>query len=587
MMKWLYTTTFKARIRISMILLTVTALVVSGSTSYFIAAGILESKSYQLNQGMIDKSAQALEEKLRKVRLAVLTFMSSDQFNQLILSTSSNKQLDYFNHFKLNQSLQTPIFQMKLVEPGITSIFIKTPAGEFYSSNEERLKGASFEDSLIYPLLEKYRLPAWVESHEDDLFESRNKVLSLLFVPIIQNTSNVHVVVNVSDDILSDYLLKNSGDARLIVFTENNQLAFETDELSRLLAAEPEFRQRLVNEKGHFEYTFNRTRYLVNYSTVSFPDNWMMVHLISRNTLLKDVQLIQWVTLSTIFLFALLAMFMSGKLTRMLLRPLNHLQSVMKKVEQEDLSIRFEGRYEDELTHVGLRFNSMLDRVEMLIQERMAAEQAERIAEMKALQAQINPHFLYNTLNTILWKSHSGQQEDVREMIMSLSILFRTGLNSGEEMTTIGKELENVTQYLRIQKLCYAHLFVYEIICDKESEELPILKLLLQPLVENSILHGFKDLQGGGVVRICIEQQQDILQIEVQDNGQGFNTSLVDTGIDNSVCVEHSGFALNNIRQRLALYYRDAAELSISSNSNTGTIIKIKIPMEFKKDDEG
>lgn len=585
MMKWLYTTTFKTRIRISMVLLTVAALVVSGSTSYFIAAGILESKSYQLNQGMIDKSAQALEEKLRKVRLAVLTFMSSDQFNQLVLSTSSNNQMDYFTHFKLNQSLQTPIFQMKLVEPGIMSIFINTPAGEFYSTNEERLKGTPFEDSLIYPLLEKYRLPAWVESHEDDLFESRNKVLSILFVPIIQNTSNIHVVVNVSDTILSNYLLKNSGDAKLIVFTENNQLAFETDELSRLLAVEPEFRQRLVNEKGHFEYTFNRTRYLVNYSTVSFPDNWMMVHLMARDTLLHDVQLIQWVTLSTILLFALLAMFMSGKLTRMLLRPLNHLQSVMKKVEQDDLSTRFEGLYKDELTHVGLRFNSMLDRVELLIQERTAAEQAERLAEMKALQAQINPHFLYNTLNTILWKSHSGQQEEVREMIMSLSVLFRTGLNSGEELTTVGKELENITQYLRIQKLCYANLFEYEIYSDKELEELPILKLLLQPLVENSILHGFKDIQGGGLINIYVERLTDTLRIEVQDNGQGFTSSLVEDERKNPAGIEYSGFALNNIQQRLSLYYRDDAKLNINSKPGLKTIIQILIPLEHKKDD--
>ncbi|RAI98336.1 two-component system sensor histidine kinase YesM [Paenibacillus pabuli] len=583
MRKWLYSTTFRKRIQLSLILFTVIAVIVCGGTSYFIASRVLENKSYSLNQGIIDKSAQSLEEKLRKIRLAVLTFMSSDQFNQLLKQTAKGEELSYYDHFKLNQSLQTPIFQMKLIEPGITSIMINTPVGEYFSNPDKRTGGVPFTDSTVFPFLEKYHLPGWVESHSDDLFGTGQKVLSLMFVPIVQNApADTHIVVDVSESALKEYLLKNSGDAIPVVFTENGKLAFEADSLSGQLAADTNFKSQLKDSKGHFEYTLNNIRYLVNYSTVAFPDNWLIVHLTERNVLLKDVRLIQLVTISVIVIFVLLALLISRKLTSLLLRPLNHLQSVMKKVEHNDWSVRFEGEYKDEFTHVGLRFNSMLDQIENLIRERMDAQHAERIAEMKALQAQMNPHFLYNTLNTILWKSHSNKQEEVREMIMSLSALFRVGLNNGEELTTVAKELEHVSQYLKIQKLCYASLFEYTIECEEEIKQLPTLKLLLQPLVENSILHGFKDYRTEGEIHIEIMVMSGFLRMLVTDNGQGFNVHEHDINDPHFDVSECEGFALRNIGKRLSLYYGNKAKFNVSSTPYQKTRIEILIPLEIE-----
>lgn len=583
MKKWLYSTTFRERIQLSLILFTMVAVVVCGGTSYLIASRVLENKSYSLNQGIIDKSAQSLEEKLRKIRLAVLTFMSSDQFNQLLKRTAKGGELSYYDHFKLNQSLQTPIFQMKLIEPGITSILINTPVGEYFSNPDNRTGGIPFSESNVYPFLEKGHLAGWVESHPDDLFRTGQNVLSLMFVPIVQNApADTHIVVDVSESALKEYLLKNSGDAIPVVFTENGKLAFEADSLSRQLAADADFRSRLKGNKGHFEYTVNHIRYLVNYSTVAFPDNWLIVHLTERNVLLRDVRLIQLVTISVIVIFGLLALLVSRKLTSLLLRPLNQLQSVMKKVEHNDWSVRFQGEYKDEFTHVGFRFNSMLDQIELLTRERMDAQHAERIAEMKALQAQMNPHFLYNTLNTILWKSHSNKQEEVREMIMSLSALFRVGLNNGEELTTVGKELEHVTQYLKIQKLCYASLFEYTIECDEEIKQLSTLKLLLQPLVENSILHGFKDYRNEGQIHIRVKVVNKFLQMKVIDNGQGFDVQEHEADNPHLDVSDCEGFALRNIGKRLSLYYGSRAEFNVTSTPYIQTSIEILIPLEIE-----
>ncbi|QGQ98158.1 hypothetical protein EHS13_26370 [Paenibacillus psychroresistens] len=155
------------------------------------------------------------------------------------------------------------------------------------------------------------------------------------------------------------------------------------------------------------------------------------------------------------------------------------------------MSVRFESTYKDEVAQVGDHFNTMLEKIEVLILNVRAAEHQKRLSEMKALQSQINPHFLYNTLNTILWKTESRKQEDVKEMIVSLSLLFRLGLNNGHELTTVRKEIEHVTQYLILQQQCYEELFEFRI----DADEIYLLNhaslKLLQPLVENSILHGF------------------------------------------------------------------------------------------------
>ncbi|MBB3112143.1 two-component system sensor histidine kinase YesM [Paenibacillus phyllosphaerae] len=579
MRKWLYSSTFRKRIWLSISMFTAAALIVSGIISSTIASNILEKKSYSLNQGMVDKSAQALEEKLRKIRLAVLTFVSSDQFNQLIARASSGEQLSYYDHFTLNKSLQTPIFQMQLIEPGITSFLIHTPIGEFYSNSSGRNEATLFEKSNLFHYLD-HKLPTWVESHEDDLFVGSKKVLSLLFEPYIQNTSsNMKMVVNVSETALRDYLMMNNDEAVMMLFTENSKLAFETDPITRELSKNEGFTSQLMGKKGHFDYTFKGEKYLVNYSTVSYPDNWLVVHLMRRDALLRDVRLIQWMTVSTIVLFVLLTLLISGRLTSRLLKPLNNLQSVMKKVEQDDLKVRFVSEYKDEFTHVGLRLNSMLDRIGLLIQERTEAEKAERMAELKALQAQINPHFLYNTLNTILWKSFSNEHNEVRQMIVSLSKLFRLGLNNGDELTNVDKEIEHVSEYLLIQKMCYTDLFEFEIECDDEVKDFQTLKLLLQPLVENSILHGFKDLHEKGLIRISVIQEHGVLTMRVEDNGQGFDAVRKMDQFNMSESSSTNGFALHNIYKRVQLYYGHKAGFTMSSVPYDKTIIQISIPV--------
>ncbi len=178
-------------------------------------------------------------------------------------------------------------------------------------------------------------------------------------------------------------------------------------------------------DRGFFKYNKGGNPYLVNYSRLSMVDNWTMVSAQTQSDLLRQVNRIKTTTLWIMLCCVVLAFVLSNVISSLLLKPLHKLQGLMKKVEQNNLDVRFTSKYEDEVTQVGLKFNRMLEEISSLIEDVKEAEYEKRKMEVKALQAQIDPHFLYNTLNTIIWKSESSQNQDVTEMITSLSLLFQ------------------------------------------------------------------------------------------------------------------------------------------------------------------
>ncbi|MCL6458332.1 MAG: sensor histidine kinase [Gorillibacterium sp.] len=577
----LYRSSFKTRIWFSIMLITLVAIVVTGTSSHYIASSLLEKKAAELGQMMIDKSAMALQEKLRKVRLSAVTFMISPPFEDILLSTSTDLQEgSYYSYFSLNKNIQTPLMQMKMIEPSIASVLVHTPGGEFYLNSAERRKENVFEDTDLFKQMKTNVVPYWSQSHEDSLFEGKTSVLSLLIEPISTvNRNEVQVVVNVKEESIKEYVETNvvGNSGHIMVLNAVGEPMMDQSSPLVPLVRDHEFLSLLNKGNKHFEFEFDKKLYLVNYATISFPDNWKVVYLQPKELLLKDIQYINWAMIIIIGLLIPFVFLLSQWVTNRLLLPLQKLQRLMSRAGDNDLSVRFESAYQDEVAQVGGRFNTMLEKIEVLILDVKAAEHQKRLSEMKALQSQINPHFLYNTLNTILWKTESRKQEDVKEMIISLSLLFRLGLNNGYELTTVRKEIEHVTQYLILQQQCYEELFEFRI--DAEETDLmehSSLKLLLQPLVENSILHGFTDGDFAGWIHIRIERQEQYIVYSVEDNGKGFDREVMMRSLEEEVV--GGGFALQNVYRRLKLYYGDDARVELESTAYSRTIVRLYFP---------
>lgn len=476
---------------------------------------------------------------------------------------------------------------MMLTEQSIDSVLVHTPIGDFYPTESKRNMSIDFDDTFIQTMIlnaQKQWATLWVSGHADELFSRGNTVISLVIKPLFEmQLPGVYVVVNIREDYLEELIQAHlqEGSLRQLVVDRSSQQAVFSSEASLLNDNSRLYEPIVDSSRGHFEYITERNNpFLVNYVALGMNPDWVLIGYQSKSELLEPVRHMRWTILTIMGVCVVLALVMSSMLSELLLKPLSKLRNLMFKVEQNQLDVRFESVFEDEISQVGHKFNRMLEQIGELIEEVKVSEQAKRKSEIKALQAQIDPHFLYNTLNTIYWKSEMEEHQDVSGMIVSLSLLFRLGLNNGKEITTLRQELEHVSQYLKLQAMCYPDLFAYEIpVVDEKLLDIPVLKIILQPLVENSILHGFQELPHLGVVRIEAAAAEGMLILTVTDNGSGMDAALVEKML-NGADTKRISYALSNVGTRLSLYYGYKASMKLESEPGVKTSVKLIMPIQ-------
>ena len=205
----------------------------------------------------------------------------------------------------------------------------------------------------------------------------------------------------------------------------------------------------------------------------------------------------------------------------------------------------------------------------------------EKESELRALQAQINPHFLYNTLDIIVWMIENEQKTEAVKVVTALARFFRISLSRGKSLITVKDELEHVRNYLMIQQMRFKNKFTYTIESDDEVLELASLKLMLQPLVENAIYHGMEYMDGDGEIFVRAWQEEKELYLEVRDNGLGMTEEQVESLFTDTAHVASkrgSGIGVRNVNERIKLYFGAEYGLSIESEPDEGTAVKIHLP---------
>lgn len=588
MWRKMYGLSFGTRIWIAFVILISISILATGWASYHFAANVLQDNTLKMSQDTVNKSAQIMDEKLQKIAVSMMSLMISDSFHDAMNDVTLGESKRYYMHLT---NLQKVFAQLMFNERSIHSLLIATPIGDFYPTSSVRLPQYSFFDAPFYEQIAKDRKPIWIEGHEDQFFSGNDHVVTLVMEGVIdyqRPLTGVYILVNIKERDLGGLLQKDISKSTSPVFMLNkesipvlnipdSQLEVSFEELQHILYTQSPNKEQ---KSGYFEYDISSgSTYLVNYYRSSIVKDWVFYRVQSKTELLEQVNVIKWTAITMVSVFIVIAFVFSNVLSRLLTLPLIRLVRLMSRVEtSDDLSTRYRSSYNDEVSKAGFAFNRMLERIERLIQEMYVTEQSKRKAEMKALTAQIDPHFFYNTLNTIHCKSVLGENDQVSEMIISLSNMFRLGLNNGKNFTTLQSELDHAKQYLILQENCYEELFEYEIKIDPEiPKEYPVLKLILQPLVENCIFHGFRDRTEGGWIHIAIFRRDDFLCMCVRDNGVGFEQNVDDQG---SVIAPMNGYALHNIHERIHLYYGEQAELRVQSQLGEGTTITIVIPWE-------
>ena len=270
-------------------------------------------------------------------------------------------------------------------------------------------------------------------------------------------------------------------------------------------------------------------------------------------------------------------------------QPIDRLEEVTAKLAEGTLDARLGETDVTELRNLTLQVNTMADRLEDMMNKSHEDERNLRKAELRTLQAQINPHFLYNTLDAIIWKAEAGEKSEVIQLTNALSNFFRISLSSGADWIPIRQERKHIEGYLTIQQTRYRDIMRYEIDIPDEIGEYYILKLLLQPLVENALYHGIKTTRGGGVIRITGRLTDGMLEFAVSDTGNGMTPEQLAELRDrmkkgqSAVSEGSGGFGLVNVNLRLRLYYNQTDGLQIVSDE-TGTTVSFRVPCRTREE---
>ncbi len=313
----------------------------------------------------------------------------------------------------------------------------------------------------------------------------------------------------------------------------------------------------------------------VFYTRIPYTEQWYLCTSIENSQLMEDTRQLT-MKLSMILLIVMIFLFLCSILVaQSVTKPIGRMTEAMKKVEMGDWGVSLHMKGRDEIARLSRSFDQMVQRIHSLVLKTAEDEREKRKAELRVLQAQINPHFLYNTLDTLQYKAYDTGDEEMVTMISALSTFFRISLSKGKEIIPLEKELEHVKSYLKIQKIRFQDVLAYEFQVDVK-DSFQILKLILQPLVENAIQHGIKPKMAPGVVHIRAIQKGEQLLLEVEDDGVGIKRErLEELKRELREGAAGKSYGLINVNNRICLLYGEGSGVTVESEEGKGTCVRI------------
>lgn len=364
---------------------------------------------------------------------------------------------------------------------------------------------------------------------------------------------------------------------RFIIYTKDYQMIYTSSDSGEFTAPEQALVKDLVigstsvNFDGHYFYLYAATITNTSWRVAIFTNQDALQTAIFRFTLI-----ITLVGAAVIAIFITVLVIVANSITN----PIKKLQKEMVEIESLNYQTALQSEIggTSEVVELNRSFNQMMGRITELTSAIVSEKEEQRKSELKALQNQINPHFLYNTLDSIIAMIDKGENEKAEEMIVALSKFFRISISKGQNIIPLPNEIEHARNYLLIQKMRFGDSFSYTIDVEPGLEKYDVVKLILQPIVENSIGHGLKEEEQGHIA-IRAYSDGDNLKFDIQDNGYGMTPEKVNELLasfkDDTV---YQGVGLKNVYQRIRIYYGDKADVLISSEEDVGTTVTIVIP---------
>lgn len=418
----------------------------------------------------------------------------------------------------------------------------------------------------------------------DNIFRySADEVFSMSKAVVDTSTKEIKgvILIDIKLDAIKE-IIENSkpGIAGFVYIMDNNKEIVYTPVNNIVYRVKNEWIDEINNEiiiKNINGENYQLTKFKSKYT------GWETIGVFPESESLRVVEDIKYYSFIAAIIALIIAEFLVVIFTKSIVKPMYKLKQLMKSAQDGDLTVSFNTKYNDEVGELGSSFNNMVKEINNLIKLVQKEEKSKRIAEMNVLQAQIKPHFMYNTLDTIRWMAEEHHEEDIVEIIEAFTNLLRISLSKGKEMISVQDELNHVQSYLIIQKIRYEDKLDYEIEFDENILNFEVIKLILQPLVENAIYHGIKEKRGNGKIVITGKIDGNMLCFTVIDNGKGMEEEVLNkinkmlSGGDKNR--NEIGYGIFNVNERIRIIYGEEYGLRYKSIHGEGTIVELRHPI--------
>ncbi|MBM7654523.1 cache domain-containing sensor histidine kinase [Neobacillus cucumis] len=579
---------FQHKMILAFLLFILLPIITLGFVSYKISSTTLQQKiSNQTVQTLkaVDRNVMASVSQVNAFSDYVI---SSSEIQSYLSTNDTTSMIDFYTK-------QQAVAGMMLGNSQIADfILYRENGGATHLRDSEIPSYGRFKSSSFYrQILQEKGKPVWLTPSEQQQF-NENKKSSFTLGRVVKDIDTLdnlgYVILDVNSNLLdSAFTDIQDGSAYGMLVNEKGKIVYSPKrELIGKSFTIDHFAELESKKSGYLIDTWKGKKSLITFMPSSFQtatnsSALTMVSIKPWKEISNDINHIRNTTLFIVIIAVIIAGLFNMVYLKRITQFIQELLKDMKLAEKGMLGIRMKRYRIKELENIALGFNNMITRIQWLLREVESEQERKREAQFKVLQQQINPHFLYNTLESINALASLNGQKEISKMTINLGKLLRISINGGYEVK-VKDEIRHVKSYLEIQKIRYDNRFSYEVEIDDVLENQPVLKLILQPLVENILIHAF-DQDHSGRIKIRGTIRNGHGQFFIEDNGKGMNNSvLLDLNRPESeIPKREGGHGIRNVQERLGLYYGKKYGLMICSSENKGTTIRISFPIQGDK----
>lgn len=555
------------KVQVSLYFLTASLLIITilGSIMYFSISNIILEDELSATKDSVERSGRYVELYIDKVKTLSTIMANDDEITGYLKGADGSDREAVMD--RISDVLSTEEFLVSVIIAGKDGAVISNEK-ELDMTVSDDMMDQDWYKAVVYgdgmPVLTSIRMQdfsmdkdSWVLSISSEIVEDKGENLGVLLLDIGYRAIEDYLH---SMDLGKEGYAYILNDIHEVVYHPDSEYFTDNEKIAELVDI-------LKMQDG-----YDREMGILTHHYSIQGSNWILTGISSLDNLsMIQRQILETFIIAGLILFAITmgsGIFIAGRITD----PIKELEKAMISIDENlDASVEEKGCYES--INLARHFNEMTLKIRELMDDISSKEKYLRTYEINALYSQINPHFLYNTLDTIIWMAEFGESEKVIDITKSLASFFRLSLSRGDEMISLEDELNHAEQYLFIQKQRYEDKLEYEFSVDEEIIQMKVPKIILQPLVENAIYHGIRELEGGGRITISVKKVDNSVELLIKDNGKGFSVDK-----NEKSDIKLGGIGIKNVDERIKLYYGSDYGIEIKSEEGWGTEAVIRIP---------